>query len=151
MVRALLFAIVLGAAAPATAEPSHVVYLDVLGKGGMWGLGYEWQATPRFALGGVASFYVLDGDRFATASPYVAAFPIVAGRHRWFVHAGPQLVHRTTPSPGPEWPGMSTTGFAAELSSGYEYHSTIDLRVYAMGSVGEHVVPWLGASIGWTL
>ncbi len=46
---------------------------------------------------------------------------------------------------------MTTTGFDAELSTGYEYRDHILVRAYVMGAAGEHVVPWLGASLGGTL
>ncbi len=72
-------------------------------------------------------------------------------RHRWFIQAGPQLVRRVTPSPVPEWDGMSETAVSGELSTGYEYRDKIVVRVYGMAAVGERLVPWLGASIGWTL
>ncbi len=69
----------------------------------------------------------------------------------WFVHLGPQVTRRTTVSPGPEWSGMTMTGFDAELSSGYEHRNHILLRAYVMRAAGEHGVPWLGASLGRTL
>jgi hypothetical protein len=46
---------------------------------------------------------------------------------------------------------MSETAINGELSSGYEYRSRVLLRVYAMGAIGDRFVPWVGASIGWTL
>src|SRR5262245_55405201 len=97
----------------------HAIYIDVLGKGGLWGLGYDYQLTTHFAIGTVASYYHLTGDHYATWAPYLAACPIGRGRHRWFAQAGPQIVHHVTPSPVAEWQGMTTTGASGELSSGY--------------------------------
>lgn len=132
-------------------ESHHVVFLEVLGKGGLWGAGYEWRGR-RFVVGGVGSYYQLGGDRFTTVSPYIGA-SLLGGPHAsWFVHVGPQLVRRTTPSPGPEWMGLTTTGLDAELSTGIE--STIGklhLRAYAMAEVGAHVAGGVGAGIGWSL
>lgn len=140
-------------AAPARADDGkpHAIYAELFGKGGLWGLGYEHALSPRLALGGVASYYVLGGDHYATFSPYLAAYPIAGVHHRWFVHAGPQVVYRKTPSPVPEWDGMSETGFSGELSTGYEYRNHVLVRVYAMAAAGDRFVPWLGASFGWTL
>lgn len=137
-------------AAPA-AEPRHAIYVELLGKGGVWGAGYEYRITNRFAVGTVGSYYVLGGDRYLTLAPYVAAYPVLRGAHRWFVHAGPQLVRRSTPSPVPEWDGMSTTAFAAEASSGYEYQRGVLVRVYAMASLGDRLLPGVGLSLGWSL
>lgn len=128
----------------------HAVYAELFGKGGLWGLGYDAQLTNHIAIGAVASYYVLGGDRYTTVAPYVAVYP-VGDRHRWFVQLGPQLGHRTTPSPVPEWDGMSESALGGELSSGYEYRRGVLLRVYVMGAIGDRFVPWLGASVGWTL
>lgn len=128
----------------------NALYIDLLGKGGAWGLGYEWRARPWLTLGAVGSYYQLHGDGFASFSPYVGLYPITRGHHSWFTQLGPQILHHTTSSPGPEWQGMSTTGFTAELSSGYEYRSKLLVRVYGMVTAGDRVAPWFGASIGWT-
>jgi hypothetical protein len=138
-------------AQPVFAEPRHAVYVDLLGKGGLYGVGYDLQLTHRFAVGAVASYYVLGGDHFSTASPYLAAYPWRHDRHSWFVQGGPQLVRRATPSPGPEWTGMSTTSFTAEVSTGYEYRHGVLVRAYVMASLGARFAPWLGVSVGWSL
>ena len=138
------------AAVAPTSEPRHALYVELLGKGGLWGAGYEYQLTRRFAVGTVASYYVLGGDRYLTVSPYVAAYPVMRGGHRWFVHLGPQVVRRSTPSPVPEWDGMSSTAFGGELSSGYEYRRGVLVRVYAMAAVGDRFTPGIGVSLGWS-
>jgi hypothetical protein len=138
------------AAGTAHAEPRHTVFGELLGKGGLWGAGYEYAVTPRLSLGAVGSVYVLHGDRFMTLSPYVSLYPIGLHRHRWFIQAGPQLVRRSTPSPVPEWQGMATTAWDGELSSGYEYRNQIVVRAYAMAELGTRLAPWVGTSIGWT-
>jgi hypothetical protein len=142
-------------ATPVVAEPlqlkTQAIYVDALGKGGLWGLGYDLRLTPRFVVGAVGSMYVLGGDRFTTFSPYVGVYPIAGAHHGWFAHVGPQLQWRTTASPGPEWSGMTTSGIGAELSSGYEYRNHVVLRLYGMAAVGARVVPWVGASFGWSL
>jgi len=140
----------LGASAPVAAEPRHAVYVDALGKGGLWGLGYDARLHDRFVIGAVASFYLLGGDRFTTLSPYVGAYPVHGQHHAWFVHLGPQLVVRETPSPVPEWNGMTATSVCGELSSGYEYRHHVLVRLYGMASFGARTVPGLGISLGWT-
>jgi hypothetical protein len=129
----------------------HAIYIDVLGKAGLWGAGYDWQFRHRFAVGAAASYYSFDGDHVTTLAPYVAAYPLERGHHRGFVQLGPTAVRRTTPSPVPEWSGMTTTRIDAELCAGYEYRNRVLVRVYAMASEGDHLAPWLGASFGWTL
>jgi hypothetical protein len=39
------------------ADPApHAIYVDVLGKAGLWGIGYDWQFRRRFAVGAAASY-----------------------------------------------------------------------------------------------
>ncbi len=83
----------------------HAAYVELLGKGGLWGVGYDYSPWPRLAFGGAASFTSVDGERTLSLSPYVALYPLGDRRHRWFVQAGPQIVHLARPSPVPEWPG----------------------------------------------
>jgi hypothetical protein len=129
----------------------HAIYFDVLGKAGLWGAGYDWQFLHHFAIGAAASYYSFDGDRVTTLAPYVAAYPLEHGHHRGFVQLGPSMIRRTTPSPVPEWDGMTTTKLDAELCAGYEYRNRMLIRGYIMASQGDHLVPWLGGSFGWTL
>jgi hypothetical protein len=138
--------------ATATERP-HAVYLDVLGKGGLWGLGYDYQALPWLAVGGVVSWYSLNGEHFTTLAPYVQATLFTRGHSHLFTQLGPQIVREATPSPVPEWMGTSTTGIGAEVSAGYEYRNHILLRGYVMGVAdkADGILPWLGGSIGWTL
>ena len=141
--------------APAT-EPSSnagslAIYIDLLGRAGLWGVGYDYRPRRWLAVGAAASYYAFDGDRFTTVAPYASLYPIVRGPHAAFVQLGPSLVRRTTPSPVPEWNGMTTTQIGAELCAGYEYRRGVLLRAYAMASQGDHLVPWLGLSLGWTL
>ncbi|HRC56259.1 MAG: hypothetical protein IPI49_15815 [Myxococcales bacterium] len=140
--------------APARADDRHAFYVEALGKGGLYGVGYDVRLPRQLALGAVASHYVLSGDRFTRVAPYLAVYPWrpwSSARHRWFMQAGPQWVRRHTPSPGPEWPGKTSMSLDAELSAGYEYRHGLLVRAYAMASWGTRLVPWLGASVGWSL
>ncbi len=142
-----------GSSAPADdAKPpksEHLVFLEFLGKGGLWGAGYEYR-HGRWSIGGVGSYYQLSGDRFTNVSPYVGFDPVLGNRWKWFVHAGPQYVHRTTPSPGPEWNGMTSSGFAAEVSTGVDLRlGKLHLRTYALAAYGSHFAPGIGFAAGW--
>lgn len=132
------------------AEARHAIYVDLLGRGGLWGVGYDYRPRRWFAIGAAASYYSFDGDRFTTLAPYAALYPLAGRHHAAFVQLGPSAVRRTTPSPVPEWNGMTTTRIGAALCAGYEYRRGVLFRAYAMASQGDHLVPWLGLSVGWT-
>jgi hypothetical protein len=130
----------------------HAIYLELGGRAGLWGVGYDWQFRRRFAVGAAMSYYSFDGDRFATLAPYVAAYPIDRGHHRGFVQLGAGLSRRTTPAPdGVAWSGYSADTIAPEISAGYEYRNRVLFRAYAMAAREDHILPWFGASFGWTL
>jgi len=145
----------------ASAEPSltkaapetkrNALYVELLGKGGTWGLGFSHQLHRRFAIGAVGSYSVLDGQRMLTLSPSITAYPFGVRRHRLFVDVGPQLVYLQTPSPVPEWMGTSEVGAGGQLSTGYEHRGEmIFLRAFVMGVAGKSgVAPWLGVDLGW--
>ncbi len=136
----------------AYAEPertSHSIYVEALGKGGLWGLGYGYQLTKRLALGAVASMWMFDGQRVYSASPFLTVYPAGTERHRLFVDVGPQLVRVFTPAPVPELMDTSSTGIGGQVSIGYERRGPLLVRVYAMGVAGENgVAPWLGVDMG---
>ena len=139
------------AATPASAEGRHAIYIDLLGRAGLWGVGYDYRPRRWFAIGAAASYFAFDGDRFTVVAPYASLYPLVRGPHAAFVQLGPNFIRRTTPSPVPEWNGMTVSQIGAELSAGYEYRRGFLLRAYAMAAQGDHLVPWLGVSLGWTL
>ena len=136
----------------ASAERPNALYVELLGKGGLWGLGYDRELTPRLGIGVAASFYILDGEQLTSISPYVAVRLLGGPHHAWFAHGGPQLVHEHIRSPVPEWDGTSSTGIGAEMSSGYEYRDHVLFRAFAMITVGRgRPAPGAGVSLGWTL
>lgn len=129
----------------------NALYVELLGKGGTWGLGYSHQVYRRFAIGMLGSYSVLDGQRMLTMSPSVTAYPVGVRRHRLFVDVGPQLVYLQTPSPVPEWMGTSEIGVGGQLSTGYEHRGDhVFMRAFVMGVAGKSgVAPWLGMDLGW--
>jgi len=128
----------------------HAIYVELLGKGGTWGLGYSHQVHRRFAVGAVGSYTVLSDQRMLSFSPSLTAYPLGVRSHRLFVDVGPQLVRLTTPSPVPEWMGKTENGIGAQLSAGFEYRGAIFARLFVMGVAGKSgVAPWLGMDLGW--
>lgn len=126
----------------------HTVYVELLGKGGLWGLGYDLLVHRKVAVGATTSFLAHRHERQLSLIPYLAVYP-VGSRHRWFVEAGPQLVHVTQMSPVPEWPGRHDTGVGAEIGSGYELRGRVVFRAFAMATIGKQgAAPWLGLSVG---
>src|SRR5678816_4335597 len=74
--------------APAPHARRHAIYVELLGRAGLWGIGYDFQPRRWLAIGAAASYYALDGDRFSTIAPYAALYPVSHGGHAAFVQLG---------------------------------------------------------------
>ncbi len=145
------------AAAGAAADPGpsartaapHAAYFEVLGKGGLYGLGYDWAFADRLAVGGVTSFMILDDERVLTLAPYLNAYPLAGRRSALLVQVGPEFVHVGVPSRVAGFSGTSSTGIGGQLSLGYEYRSAFLFRFLLTGIVGRGGVrAWLGFGLG---
>lgn len=128
----------------------HAVYLEGLGRGGLWGLGYDHPIHSRLFLGNLLSYSALAGDHVATLAPYLGAHIVKRNQHRFIAQLGPQLTFVRTPSQAPEWPGRQAFGVSGALSTGYEYRRGVLFRIVLMVTAGRGgVAPWLGVSVGW--
>lgn len=139
------------ASAPAPSAPSkNLVYAELGGKAGLYGVGYERTLTSRLSLGVAASYVVLRGQQIATVAPYVHATLVRGARNALFTELGAAFVHSRVPSPVDDWDGMSDSGGGGFASLGWEYASRhLVLRTAASIAVGEGgVAPWLGVAIG---
>jgi hypothetical protein len=141
--------VVLGLAGVARAE--QLVYVEALGKAGLYGVGYERAITPRLALGGVASYAVIRDQQLATAAPYLHATLVRGRRHALFGELGLVLVHSRIPSPVATWDGMAETGAGGVAAVGWERRGRLVVRAQAAVLAGEGgVAPWLGFAVGVT-
>ncbi|HSD91166.1 MAG TPA: hypothetical protein VLB44_26770, partial [Kofleriaceae bacterium] len=109
--------------APVEKPRQHAIYVEGLGKGGVWGLGYEHRLGNRLGIGAVGSFTMLSHQRVYSLTPYVLAYPVRGKHHSWFADVGPTFVRIATPSPVPEWSGSATNGIGGEVSTGWEYRN----------------------------
>lgn len=137
------------AATPA-APGRHLVYAELLGKAGAYGVGYEYTLSPRLAVGAAASYTSVRDQQLATLSPYLHV-SIVRGAHQGlFGELGAVVAHSRIPSPVDDWDGMADTGAGGIASLGWERASR-HLVLRASGSVvvgGGGAAPWLGLAIG---
>jgi hypothetical protein len=136
----------------ATAEPAskHLVYVELLGKGGLYGLGYEYAIAPWLGFGGAASYSEIRDEQVFTVSPYLH-FNVVQGEHHaLFGEVGAILAHSRVPSPVMNWDGVSDTGSGGFLSAGWQYQRRhLVLRTSASIVAGEGgVAPMIGFAIG---
>jgi hypothetical protein len=127
-----------------------LVYGELLGKGGPYGLGVERAITPRLAIGAVVSAAVLRDQQLYTLAPYLHVTIGRRGRHALFGELGGMVVHSHVPSPVPAWDGTSDTGGGGVATLGWERAGDrLVVRAYGAVMVGEGgIAPWLGVAIG---
>jgi hypothetical protein len=132
-------------------EAPHAVYLEVLGKGGIYGVGYDWAFADRLAVGGTASFFVVDDERVLTLAPYLNTYPLAGRRSALLVQVGAMFVHVGVPSSVPGFSGTSSSGLGGHFSVGYEYRAPFLFRFLATGVIGRAGFrPWAGIGLGGT-
>jgi hypothetical protein len=132
------------------ARSSHLVYVEALGKGGLYGVGYEHTITQSLSLGVAGSFAVLNDQRVTTIAPYVHGTIKSGQRHALFTEVGAVLAHSHLPSPVAGWDGMTDTGGGGFASLGWEYSRRhVVLRASGSLVVGEGGIgPMFGFAIG---
>ena len=135
-------------ASPARAD--NILYGELLGKGGPWGLGFEHAIAPRIGIGAVGSIAVLEQQQIYTLAPYVHLTIVRGVHHRLFAEVGAELVHSRVPSPVMSWDGMTDTGGGGIVTLGWEVSTRhLVTRVYGAVLAGEGgVAPWLGVAFG---
>jgi hypothetical protein len=152
-------AIVLGISALASdarAEPGkpteQLIYVEALGKAGLYGVGYERAITPRLALGIAGSYAIVRDQHLATGAPYLHGTLLRGGRHALFGELGLVIVHSRIPSPVASWEGMAETGAGGVAAVGWERRGRrLVVRAQLAVLAGEGgVAPWLGFSLGVT-
>jgi hypothetical protein len=146
----LAIAILVLSAATARADDRHLVYAEALGKGGLYGVGYEYRLMPWLAIGGAGSFSALRGQHVTTLAPYVHVTLLGRRAHALFSELGAVLAHSAIASPVPDWDGMTTTGTGGFATLGYEHAShRMILRASAGVAAGfGGPAPMVGFAIG---
>jgi len=118
--------------------PRHLVYVEALGKGGLYGIGYEYAMTERLGVGAATSYSNLSEHQVFTMSPYLHAQIFNRGRHSLFAEVGGILAYSRIASPVENWDGMSEWGGGGFATLGWQYvRGPIVLRTSVGVAVGE--------------
>ena len=135
--------------APA-ADPTQLVYVEVLGKAGAYGVGYEHVIAPRIALGVEGSYTRLRGQDLAAAVPYVHVTPLRRGANALFGELGVALGYSKLESAVPRWMGSTSSSIGGVAAVGYERswkHVVLRGAVSLLAGKGG-MAPWAGLAIG---
>lgn len=124
------------------------IYGELLGKGLIYSVGFDYALTKHIALG--ASFSYLDPAVFI--SPYINVYPVGGWRSSLLLQAGAQLVY-SNGKPNDLLKELLWTeeGFDAggQVSIGYEFRAGFLFRVALLGMFNKTgFLPWPGLTFG---
>ena len=125
------------------------VYGELLGKGLLYSVGYDYAVNEHLALGGSFSYF----DPAAFFSPYVNVYPVGGLRSALMLQAGVQIVNVSRPNDellkGLLWEDVDGVDVGGQVSIGYEFRSGFLFRVALMGIFNKNgFLPWLGLTFG---
>lgn len=148
--RIAAFVLITLASRTSAAERTNGVYVEALGKGGLWGVGVDHRVTHWISLGAVGSGASLSGERYVTLTPYIGFYLGRRGRSALFADVGAPIAYAWAVSPVPEWSGDSSAGIGGSLSAGYEFRGRLIARLFLHAVAGRGgVLPWAGTSVGY--
>ena len=127
----------------------HAFYVELLGKGGLYTLGYDYAFTDRLAAGAGGSYFVVEGEQVLTVAPYLNIYPFAGKWGSFVVQLGLEFVHVAVPSAVRGWSGTDSSGVAEQVSLGYEYRHGFLFRFLLTGVIGRGGFrPWMGIGVG---
>jgi hypothetical protein len=134
----------------------NAMSLELLGRGMLYSVDYDYQLTNNLALGAGASHYSISSGSVG-ASAWI--IPVYANYYltdstsgsRWFATGGANLIFASGQVDGDS--KVSGSGIAGVLGAGYEYRADNGFlfRAAPYVFVGKASGAWLGLSIGYTI
>ncbi len=126
-----------------------VIYGELMGKGLIYSVGFDYALKRWFALG--ASFSYVEMAAFI--SPYVNFYPVGGYRHALMIQAGLQIVHVNKPPKDDFIDDLlwkeEGTDVGGQVSIGWEFRSSFVFRLSLMAMFNrEGVCPWPGFTFG---
>ena len=101
--------------------PPHQAYVSLLGKGGLYALGYQYRWEDWFSVGVATSYMRVDYESLAVVTPYFLTYPYVAGAHALFVDTGPMFYRFHSEAPVALVSDETSYHLGVEISAGYEF------------------------------
>lgn len=127
----------------------NVIYAEIMGKGGLYGIGYDRSILPWLGVGAAFSYYDLFGARAMFICPYLNLYPIAGVKNALLVQAGPEIIYAWASTGMINWAGDSAMGVGGQLSAGYEYRGGFVFRLLFTTFFGAGgALPWGGMSFG---
>ena len=129
----------------------NAVYVELLGKGFFYSVGYDHTVLKWLALGGSFSYFKLDESPVAFINPYVSFYPAGGVHNSLLMQLGANFIYfgQNHDNYLPVWSPDQGLDLCGNFSIGYEYRGAFSFRVQGMAFFSEDgVIPWLGLTFG---
>lgn len=152
LVMALMLAFTYEANAAEASSRPHAVSVELLGRGLLYSINYDYLINDDIALGAGfshQSYSAGNSDATVMIVPVYANYYFTPGNHRWFATAGANVVHASGRVDSEE--KVSGSGIGGVLGGGYEYRgdSGFLFRAAPYLMVGKTAGVWAGVSLGY--
>ena len=129
----------------------NAVYVELLGRGFIYGVGYDHTLFKWLGLGGSFSYFKLGEVSTVFINPYANFYPVGGQRNSLLMQLGTSFAyfgHRHDFFM-PVWDQDEGFDFSASIGIGYEYRRAFLFRVMLYGLFSEEgIYPWLGFTFG---
>jgi hypothetical protein len=136
---------------PTRESRPSAIYGELLGKGLIYAVGFDYAIRKWFALGASFSYF----DSAAFISPYVNFYPVGGYRSSLLLQAGLQLVHINVKNHDildglPLWDDIEEgLDVGGQVAIGYEFRAGFLFRVSLLGMFNKNgLMPWPGLTFG---
>lgn len=129
----------------------HAVYVELLGKGFYYSVGYDHMIFKWFGLGASFSYFKAAEVPAVFVNPYVLFYPAGGIRNSLVMQLGANIAYFGNDHDFfmPVWSTEEGVALSGNFGIGYEYRGKFLFRVMGLGYFSEQgVYPWLGLTFG---
>lgn len=129
----------------------NAVYVELLGKGLFYSVGYDHAIFKWLALGGSFSYFKLGDAPTAFINPYALFYPAGGIHNSLMMQLGANFIYfgQNVDQFLPVWEEDGGFEFCGNFGIGYEYRGAFLFRVLGMAYFSEDgIIPWIGLTFG---
>lgn len=129
----------------------NAVYVELLGKGFFYSVGYDHMIFKWLGVGGSFSYFKLDEVPTMFINPYASFYPAGGIHNALIMQLGANFIYFGQDHNNfmPIWDGAEGFEFCGNFGIGYEYRGAFLFRVMGMAYFNEDgVIPWFGLTFG---
>lgn len=133
---------------PTRSSQSVAIYGELLGKGLLYGVGFDINFNKWIGVGGCFSYYKLFDLQAGIVAPYVNFYPVGGIKHSMIIQGGAEIVFASDTSEefGAWGSGVGAVGL---VGMGWEFRYGFMIRIMMNGFFSQYgFLPWPGITLG---